>query len=85
MTIIAADGSLAASEGLDGVTERSKDMAFRVPSADGMPVATVIVTQYMTVMEPQARSCITSLLTQTLRHLSLPILVRNFRCACCVA
>lgn len=66
VTIIAADGSLAASEGLDGVTERSKDMAFRVPSADGMPVATVIVTQYMTVMEPQARSCITSLLTQTL-------------------
>lgn len=66
VTIIAADGSLAASEGLDGVTERSKDIAFRVPSADGMPVATVIVTQYMTVMEPQARSCITSLLTQTL-------------------
>ena len=54
MTIIAADGSLAASEGLDSVTERNKDMVFRVPSADGMPVATVIVTQHMTVMEPQA-------------------------------
>lgn len=66
VTILSADGSPLASEGLDAGTGRAEDMALRVPPADGLPVATVVITQHMTVMETQARSCIATLLAQTL-------------------
>lgn len=71
--IVAADGALLASEGLGtgehhggGRSDIPQNRIFRVPAADGMPVATVIISQRMTVMDERTRQCIATLLAHAL-------------------